>query len=350
MGRFTDRFKSIFSGGGKKEPASKQDVSNATTDIRQIRESKDDMSGRAPVQVNAKFSDFLEDNRNDDDSYNSAAQAIINHYDDGRSNYQVAMNNARNKPGGAEAYRAEFPNPLINIARSVGDMYEKFSPTANIMKAINSAKNLPIINEVGRTFNNATGIFSNEDKINNMGTRMSKIDYDDASNPRGINMADVSNPGSNTFDNEADALAALGYNIDNTNNATTNNSLSLPEGYQVMNANSLDSGLQFLLDQGVIDPVDGSGNLNLGNLFGSAQDGVGVLNDYNLGDYLPNNGIFQGFNNLKEGFERLDDGKGFDFDIRNKEFKYNKDLFGGDVGISASPNNVGIFFNKGFNT
>ena len=339
MGRFTDRFKSIFSGGGKKEPASKQDVSNATTDIRQIRESKDDMSGRAPVQVNAKFSDFLDRNKNDDGSYNSAAQAIINQYDDGRSNYQVAMNNARNKPGGAEAYRAEFPNPLINIARSVGDMYEKFSPTANIMKAINSAKNLPIINEVGRTFNNATGIFSNEDKINNMGTRMSDMDYDDASNPRGINMADVSGPGSK-----------LGYNIDNTNNATTNNSLSLPEGYQVMNANSLDSGLQFLLDQGVIDPVDGSGNLNLGNLFGSAQDGVGVLNDYNLGDYLPNNGIFQGFNNLKEGFERLDDGKGFDFDIRNKEFKYNKDLFGGDVGISASPNNVGIFFNKGFNT
>ena len=339
MGRFTDRFKSIFSGGGKKEPASKQDVSNATTDIRQIRESKDDMSGRAPVQVNAKFSDFLDRNKNDDGSYNSAAQAIINQYDDGRSNYQVAMNNARNKPGGAEAYRAEFPNPLINIARSVGDMYEKFSPTANIMKAINSAKNLPIINEVGRTFNNATGIFSNEDKINNMGTRMSDMDYDDASNPRGINMADVSGPGSK-----------LGYNIDNTNNATTNNSLSLPEGYQVMNANSLDSGLQFLLDQGVIDPVDGSGNLNLGNLFGSAQDGVGVLNDYNLGDYLPNNGIFQGFNNLKEGFERLDDGKGFDFDIRNKEFKYNKDLFGGDVGISASPNNVGIIFNKGFNT
>jgi hypothetical protein len=184
--------------------------------------------------------------------------------------------------------------------------------------------------------------------VNNMGTRKSNIDYDDASNPRGINMADVSNPGSNTFDNEADALAALGYNIDNTNNATTNNSLSLPEGYQVMNANSLDSGLQFLLDQGVIDPVDGSGNLNLGNLFGSAQDGVGVLNDYNLGDYLPNNGIFQGFNNLKEGFERLDDGQGFDFDIRNKEFKYNKDLFGGDVGISASPNNVGIMFNKSF--
>jgi len=337
MGRFTDRFKSIFSGGGKKEPASKQDVSNATTDIRQIRESKDDMSGRAPVQVNAKFSDFLDRNKNDDGSYNSAAQAIINQYDDGRSNYQVAMNNARNKPGGAEAYRAEFPNPLINIARSVGDMYEKFSPTANIMKAINSAKNLPIINEVGRTFNNATGIFSNEDKINNMGTRMSDMDYDDASNPRGINMADVSGPGSK-----------LGYNIDNTNNATTNNSLSLPEGYQVMNANSLDSGLQFLLDQGVIDPVDGSGNLNLGNLFGSVQDGVGVLNDYNLGDYLPNNGIFQGFNNLKEGFERLDDGKGFDFDIRNKEFKYNKDLFGGDVGISASPNNVGIMFNKSF--
>jgi hypothetical protein len=349
MGRFTDRLKSIFSGGGKKEPASKQDVSNATTDIRQIRESKDDMSGRAPVQVNAKFSDFLEDNRNDDDSYNSAAQAIINHYDDGRSNYQVAMNNARNKPGGAEAYRAEFPNPLINIARSVGDMYEKFSPTANIMKAINSAKNLPIINEVGRTFNNATGIFSNEDKINNMGTQMSDYDQkklDNRSVNTGPHVGMYKSDGG--FKTPEEAIAASGFPA--SEYATTNNSLSLPEGYQVMNANSLDSGLQFLLDQGVIDPVDGSGNLNLGNLFGSAQDGVGVLNDYNLGDYLPNNGIFQGFNNLKEGFERLDDGKGFDFDIRNKEFKYNKDLFGGDVGISASPNNVGIFFNKGFNT
>jgi len=347
MGKFTDRFKSIFSGGGKKEPASKQDVSNATTDIRQIRESKDDMSGRAPVQVNAKFSDFLDRNKNDDDSYNSAAQAIIDHYDDGRSNYQVAMNNARNKPGGAEAYREEFPNPLINIARSVGDMYEKFSPTANIMKAINSAKNLPIINEVGRTFNNATGIFSNEDKINNMGTRKSRIDFDDASNPRGINMADVSGLDSNTFDNEADALAALGYDIDNTNNAATNNSFSLPEGYQVMNANSLDNGLQFLLDQGAVDPVEGSGNLDLGNLFGSAQDGISMFNDYNLGDYLPTDGIFSGFNNFKEGFERLDDGKGLDFDIRDKKFKYTKPLGKGNLEFNLDPNQAGIMYSLG---
>ena len=203
---------------------------------------------------------------------------------------------------------------------------------------------------MGRTFNNATGIFSNEDKINNMGTRKSRIDFDDASNPRGINMADVSGLDSNTFDNEADALAALGYDIDNTNNAATNNSFTLPEGYQVMDTNSLNDGLQFLLDQGAVDPVEGSGNLNLGNLFGSAQDGVGMFNDYNLEGYLPTDGIFSGFNEIKNNIGKLNDGKGLDFNIGNKELKYNKDLFGGNLGINASPNNVGIMFSKGFNT
>jgi len=121
-----------------------------------------------------------------------------------------------------------------------------------------------------------------------------------------------------------------------------------PEGYQIMNANSLNDGLQFLLDQGVIDPVEGSENLNLGNLFGNAQDGIKVLNNYNLGDFLPTDGIFSGFNEIQKNVGKLNDNQGFDFDMGNKQLEYNQELFGGNLGLSANPNKLGIMFSKGF--
>jgi hypothetical protein len=177
-----------------------------------------------------------------------------------------------------------------------------------------------------------------------MGTTISSMDQADLDALKGPSMADISGPGTSTSNamTEEEAIAASGF--------PASEYAIAPDGYQVMNANSLNDGLQFLLDQGVIDPVEGTGNLNLGNLFGGAQDGIGVLNNYNLGDFLPTEGIFSGFNEIKDGINKLDDGKGFDFNIGNKELKYNKDLFGGNLGINASPNNVGIMFNKGFNT
>ena len=39
-----------------------------------------------------------------------------------------------------DAYKDKFPNPLIKIAQGIGDVYETFSPTAQIMKGFNKAK------------------------------------------------------------------------------------------------------------------------------------------------------------------------------------------------------------------
>ena len=47
------------------------------------------------------------------------------------------------------AYRTMYPNPLIKGARGLADLYEKFSPMANIAKAWNKAKGLPVVNELG---------------------------------------------------------------------------------------------------------------------------------------------------------------------------------------------------------
>jgi hypothetical protein len=123
--------------------------------------------------------------------------------------------------------------------------------------------------------------------------------------------------------------------------ANTTDGYQVPEGYQVMNASSLNDGLQLLLDQGAIEPVEKSGNINLGNLFGSAQDAIRLSEDF-----LPNEGIFSGFNEIREGVNKLDDKKGFDFNIGDKELKYNKPMFGGDVQFQISPDQGGIFFKK----
>lgn len=53
-------------------------------------ENKDLLQDKAPVQVNEKFADFIERNTVNGVP-NSAAQAILNQYDSGLSNYQVAM-------------------------------------------------------------------------------------------------------------------------------------------------------------------------------------------------------------------------------------------------------------------
>ena len=151
--------------------------------------------------------------------------------------------------------------------------------------------------------------------------------------PEAYNLA----PSGRYRDMEKTPSSIAGLNLDSTS-----------EDYQVMNANSLDDGLQFLVDKGAMDPVEGSGNLNLGNLFGNAQDGIGgMLNNYNLEGYLPTDGIFSGFNNLKEGFKKLDDGQGFDFNIGNKKLKYNKPLGKGNLEFSLDPNQAGIMYSLG---
>ena len=120
MGFFADKFKSFFSGSSSAQPTQSQ-VNQASDQIEGMVENRDLLQDKAPVQVNSKFSDFLERNKRADGSYNSAAQAIIDQYDDGRSNYQVAMEGIKNSPGGKQAFKKAFPNPLVKIAEGVGN-------------------------------------------------------------------------------------------------------------------------------------------------------------------------------------------------------------------------------------
>ena len=71
------------------------------------------------VNVNPKFNDFLERNKRDDGSYNSAAQAIINQYDDGTNAYQQQMQGIINSnPSAAAAYAKRFP--VTNFLKTMG--------------------------------------------------------------------------------------------------------------------------------------------------------------------------------------------------------------------------------------
>jgi hypothetical protein len=326
-------WKDLFSGGSKKEPATQAQVNQASEQISGMVENKDLLQDKAPVQVNSKFSDFLERNRREDGSYNSAAQAIINQYDDGRSNYQVAMEDIKNSPGGKEAFQKAFPNPLVKIAKGVGN-YIKGGGILGILPNLMSNVN----EKVG-------GIFNQDKAPTDMGTRMSSMDQADADALKGPGMLDISgestSTGDGTFSTAEEAIAASGLP------ASEFAAEIKPEGYQIINANSLNDGLQFLLDQGVIDPVEGSKNLNLGNLFSGAQGGIKVLNNYNLGDFLPTDGIFSGFNEVQKNVGKLNDNQGFDFDIGNKQLQYNQELFGGNLGLSANPNKLAIMFSKG---
>ena len=88
-----------------------------------------------------KFQDFVERNTKNG-KMNEAAKSIFNRYNDGRNDYQRDINDFRKASDfNNQAYKERFPNPLINIARGIGDVYSKFSPMANIARALNAGNN-----------------------------------------------------------------------------------------------------------------------------------------------------------------------------------------------------------------
>ena len=106
-----------------------------------------------------------------------------------------------------------------------------------------------------------------------------------------------------------------------------------------MNANSLNDGINLLIDQGVIVPEE-QRKLNLGNLFNNFQDGIGALNLNNLGDRFSNSPLVQ-------EFKKLDDGKGLDLNIGDRSLQYRKDSpfnLPGSLTFSLDPNNAGIMY------
>lgn len=279
-------WKDLFSGGSKKEPATQAQVNQASEQISGMVENKDLLQDKAPVQVNSKFSDFLERNRREDGSYNSAAQAIINQYDDGRSNYQVAMEDIKNSPGGKQAFKKAFPNPLVKVAEGVGN-YIKGGGILGILPNLMSNVN----EKVG-------GIFNQEKAPTDMGTRMSSMDQADLDALKGPSMADISGPGTATtgFDNEADAIAA--YNAENPNFPALNMGITNPE---LMNASSL-------------------------------------LNFEDLLNYSPND--------VQDIINSFKDNQGFD--VQDNQLQYNLDAGPGKFQFGIGPNSAGINFNLPF--
>ncbi len=279
-------WKDLFSGGSKKEPATQAQVNQASEQISGMVENKDLLQDKAPVQVNSKFSDFLERNRREDGSYNSAAQAIINQYDDGRSNYQVAMEDIKNSPGGKQAFKKAFPNPLVKVAEGVGN-YIKGGGILGILPNLMSNVN----EKVG-------GIFNQDKAPTDMGTRMSSMDQADLDALKGPGMADISGPGTATtgFDNEADAIAA--YNAENPNFPALNMGITNPE---LMNASSL---------------------LNFEDLL-----------NYNVND-------------VKDIINSFKDNQGFD--VQDNQLQYNLDAGPGKFQFGIGPNTAGINFNLPF--
>ena len=279
-------WKDLFSGGSKKEPATQAQVNQASEQISGMVENRDLLQDKAPVQVNSKFSDFLERNRREDGSYNSAAQAIINQYDDGRSNYQVAMEDIKNSPGGKQAFKKAFPNPLVKVAEGVGN-YIKGGGILGILPNLMSNVN----EKVG-------GIFNQEKAPTDMGTTMSSMDQADLDALKGPSMADISGPGTAAtgFDNEADAIAA--YNAENPNFPALNMGITNPE---LMNASSL---------------------LNFEDLL-----------NYNVND-------------VKDIINSFKDNQGFD--VQDNQLQYNLDAGPGKFQFGIGPNTAGINFNLPF--
>jgi hypothetical protein len=285
MGFFADKFKSFFSGSSSAQPTQSQ-VNQASDQIEGMVENRDLLQDKAPVQVNSKFSDFLERNKRADGSYNSAAQAIIDQYDDGRSNYQVAMEGIKNSPGGKQAFKKAFPNPLVKIAEGVGNYIQGggiLGILPNLLSNVNE--------KVG-------GIFNQDKAPTDMGTTISSMDQADLDALKGPSMADISGPGTAAtgFDNEADAIAA--YNAENPNFPALNMGITNPE---LMNASSL---------------------LNFEDLL-----------NYNAND-------------VKDIINSFKDNQGFD--VQDNQLQYNLDAGPGKFQFGIGPNSAGINFNLPF--
>ena len=284
MGFFADKFKSFFSGSSSAQPTQSQ-VNQASDQIAGMVENKDLLQDKAPVQVNEKFADFIERNTVNGVP-NSAAQAILNQYDSGLSNYQVAMEDIKNSPGGKQAFKKAFPNPLVKIAEGVGN-YIKGGGILGILPNLMSNVN----EKVG-------GIFNQEKAPTDMGTTMSSMDQADLDALKGPSMADISGPGTAAtgFDNEADAIAA--YNAENPNFPALNMGITNPE---LMNASSL-------------------------------------LNFEDLLNYSPND--------VQDIINSFKDNQGFD--VQDNQLQYNLDAGPGKFQFGIGPNSAGINFNLPF--
>ena len=117
--------------------------------------------------------------------------------------------------------------------------------------------------------------------------------------------------------------------------------LGTPEAYNFGNrnneifANSVDGTAPINVNAAGLDLSDGYQVMPAGN------EGILDLLDYfNLRDQLPNEGIFQ------QGYNKLQDDRGFDIDLENQQLEYNKPLWGGNLRLFGSPDQSGILYSR----
>jgi hypothetical protein len=96
---------------------------------------------------------FINRNRRDDGSLNSAAQRIIDEYSKTAVNpYAERMQRFKESPGGIEAFKERFPNPLVKAARGIGDFFREGTALGKILSALKPSdkKKAEIITEESR--------------------------------------------------------------------------------------------------------------------------------------------------------------------------------------------------------
>ena len=107
-----------------------------------------EVSDVIPANIPEKFHDFLIRNKG-----TQAAQSIIDNYASTAVNpYAAQIQRFKESPGGIEAFKERFPNPLVKAARGIGDFFREGSFLGKILSSLKPSdkKKAEIITEESR--------------------------------------------------------------------------------------------------------------------------------------------------------------------------------------------------------
>ena len=202
-----------------------------------------------------------------------------------------------------------YIDPTRNLQNTNPQAYAKMYPVANLLqKGPLVAQGLKSLFDKGKRRDIP---YANPETLGLPGTEF-PLGYAEAlGTPEAYNFGNRNNE---IFANSVDGTAPINVNAAG---------LDLSDGYQVMDAGS---------DTGIGD--------NQGIFSGMDLSGMDLLDYFNLRDQLPNEGIFQ------PGYNKMQDDRGFDFDLGKKQLEYNKPLWGGNLRLFGSPDQSGILYSK----
>lgn len=388
-------FSNFFGGSTKKEPSSSSGSSNSTENNYLEASGIGGQIGNEAIEKlrldKNKYQNNLiaGDNRNE---YQMRMQALKtgqtfdpskftftdrkgNQIDPGSDNKTIG------NAGGAEAYKKRFPitSGIQNLAGAASNLIPGVGLAKGILKVLGNfgkgTKNVFNQAVTGITDSNAYNDFKNlvtkDEKIpTDMGTRMSSMDQADA-DAASLNMADISGPSMSTDIIEIkDKKVKTKDNLDKINNAqkTLNEALDIQNFRRILDNPSAIETLPINF-KSTVDTLLQNNQLNSGDYLKSQQllrdKGTPVgpfINGYNnagITNALPNSNqvatnLFNNFKPTLESIsnfnESLSDGKGFDVNLDDQTFEYNKPMLGGNLNFgidnSSSSPTFGINFSK----